>query len=368
MELAGVFLGRFQALAFLRDDMQKDRRILFAQVVEHVIQRDHVVPVHRADILETHLLKHCGVVDAAPHQLLAALQRLDHRHAHDGDILQHRFHLRFGVEILGVGAQFGQVVGHLPDIFGDRHLVVVQDHDQVVEHAEVVHPLVDHAAGERAVAHDDDDFARLFFELFRARDPDRRGQRRAAVPGYKGVAVAFGRVGEAGDAVFLAQRRKTGAPPRQQLMGIALVADVKQQFVLRQVQGAVQRNGELHHAQVGGKMPPGGGNASDQKTADLLTQARQVGFSQQFYIPRRLYPIQQRVFHCPAPRSRFNIHAIGIAKPSTIPRTAPVSTSIGVWPTISLSFLSRKNGSDTAPWSIHSLNMRFSSLACSPVS
>ena len=47
------------------------------------------------------------MIDAAADQLFALLQRFYNAAAHDRDAVKHRFHMRFGVEIFGVGAQLG---------------------------------------------------------------------------------------------------------------------------------------------------------------------------------------------------------------------------------------------------------------------
>ena len=104
----------------------------------------------------------------------------------------------------------------------------------------------------------------------------------------KGIAGAFLRVGEAGQAVFLAQLSKAVAAAGKQFVGIALVADVEQNFILRQIQGTVQSYGKLHHTQVGGQVPTCCGNALDQKLADLFTQGRQFTVLQPLYIAGRL--------------------------------------------------------------------------------
>ena len=259
------------------------------------------MPVHRAHILEAHLLEHGGMVDAAADDLLAALQHPHHARAHHRDAFQRGLHLGLGMEILGVGAQAGQVVGDLAHIFRDGHFVVVEDDDQVIEHPDVVHALVDHAAGERAVADDGHHLARLPLDLFGTGNADGNRQRGAAVAGNKRVAVAFGRVGKAGDAVFLAQLSKPGAAAGQQLVGIALVAHIEHNFILRQAQCPVQRDRQLHHAQVGGKMSAGGGNALDQEAADLVAQDGQFLRKQLFDITWPPDAAQQWIPHCGTP-------------------------------------------------------------------
>ena len=175
VELAGILLGGLQAPALFGDDVQENRRILLAaQVRQRVGQHAHIMAVDGPDILEAHLLKHRGLVDAAADQLLAALQDPDQRVTRHGDALECRLHVGLDVGVLRVGAQLSQIIRHLADIFGNRHLVVVQDDDQIVQLADIVHALVDHAAGKRTVANDDHDLARLVLELFGAGNADGR--------------------------------------------------------------------------------------------------------------------------------------------------------------------------------------------------
>ena len=70
-------------------------------------------------------------------------------------------------------------------------------------------------------------------------------------------AIALPRAGKAGNAVFTAQLGEALAPPGQQLVGVALMADVKQQLVLRKVQHAVQGHRQLHNAEVRRQMAAG---------------------------------------------------------------------------------------------------------------
>ena len=92
------------------------------------------------------------------------------------------------------------------------------------------------------------------------------------MPGHKGVVRAFLRVREAGQAAAAAQRIKPVVPAGQQFMRVALVPHVEQQRILRQVQLAVQRHRQLHHAQIGGQMPARAGDGIRQHLTDLGTK------------------------------------------------------------------------------------------------
>lgn len=104
-----------------------------------------------------------------------------------------------------------------------------------------------------------------FFQLFGACHTDGGGKRRAAVPRNKGITVTFLRGGKARKAVHLAQMGEALPAAGQQLVGIALVTDIEQNFILRQSQRTVQSHRKFHHAQVGRKVPAGRGNTFNQK-------------------------------------------------------------------------------------------------------
>ena len=88
-------------------------------------------------------------------------------------------------------------------------------------------------------------------------DVDREGTQvpQRGMAGAEIVIVAFGPPGETGKPAFLAQRANALAPAGQDLVGIALVAHVEHQTVLRRVEHPVDGHRQLHHAQIGCQMP-----------------------------------------------------------------------------------------------------------------
>ena len=71
---------------------------------------------------------------------------------------------------------------------------------------------------------------------------------------------------------------ETAASTGQQFMDIALMTDVKNQFVLRRVENAVQGNRELHHAQVRPEMTADLRKHVDQFVPNLLCELREPFF------------------------------------------------------------------------------------------
>ena len=66
---------------------------------------------------------------------------------------------------------------------------------------------------------------------------------------------AFIRAGKTGKPVFLADRTKPLPPSGEQLMRIALVADVPNNFICGRMKNFMECHGKFHHAQIGIQMP-----------------------------------------------------------------------------------------------------------------
>ena len=94
--------------------------------------------------------------------------------------------------------------------------------------------------------------------------------------GAKGVVLAFGPAGEAGEATALAQRADPVAPPGQYLMRIGLVTDVPNQFVIGGIEDVMQGNRQLDHAETGSKMAARNCNRVDGLGAQFVGNLLQV--------------------------------------------------------------------------------------------
>ena len=69
--------------------------------------------------------------------------------------------------------------------------------------------------------------------------------------GAERVILAFGSFEKPGNAVFLTERLHLLVAAGEQLVRIALVADVPDELIARRVERVVKRNGQLDHAQPG---------------------------------------------------------------------------------------------------------------------
>ena len=93
--------------------------------------------------------------------------------------------------------------------------------------------------------------------------------------GAERVVFAFGTLGEARQAAALPQRADAVAASRQDLVRVALVADVPDQAVPRRIEDMMQRNRQLDHAKTGAEMSAGLGHRVDEVMAQLVSDLSQ---------------------------------------------------------------------------------------------
>jgi hypothetical protein len=173
--------------------------------------------------------------------------------------------------------QPGEIVRQPADRRRDRHVVVVEDHDQPIARGlRVVHRLVGHAGRHRAVADYRDCLARRSGKLVGGGKAERGRNGRGAVGGAERIILALAPLGEAGQASAHAQRADTVTPPGDDLVRIALMADVPDQPVIGRVEDVVERNGELDHAKPCAKVPARDRNGRDRLGPQLVRQLTQL--------------------------------------------------------------------------------------------
>jgi len=82
------------------------------------------------------------------------------------------------------------------------------------------------------------------------------------------VVLGLGPVRIAGEAATLAKPVEGRQPPGQHLVNVGLVPGVEHQGIARRVEGAVEGDRQLHHAEVG-PGGPGSGDRGHQELPDL---------------------------------------------------------------------------------------------------
>ena len=273
VELAGIVFGRFVALALLRDDVQQTRTGLLLQVGEDFQQGRQVVAVDGAVVGEAQFLEQGAGHDHALDVLLGAPRQFPGA----GNGTQHLLAAGAHLLVEAAGPDARQVLGQGADIGRDRHLVVVEDHQQVhiLEAAGMVHGLEGHAGGHAAVA---DDGHRMAVDALGAsgqRHAQGRADGSAGVTNAETVVFGFGGLGKARKTLPLTQRRHGVAPTGEHLVWVALVADIPHQTVVGRIEQVVQGDGQFHRAQARGQMSAGPGYGLDHGLAQFLGQLRE---------------------------------------------------------------------------------------------
>jgi hypothetical protein len=242
-----IVLGELVALPLAGDHVKELRALQLLDVLQRRDQRIEVVAVDRTDVVEAELLEQRRGRHHALHVLLGAPRELPHpRHA-----LEQVLARAAGGRIDAAREQAREIVGERAHRRRDRHLVVVEDHEEIdIHRAGVVHGLVGHARRHRAVADHGDAAALLVLQLGRDRHAEGGGNRSRRVRGAEGVVLRFGAARKPRDAVEHAQPRHRLAPPGEDLVRVGLVADVPDDAVFRGLEDVVQRDGELHRAEV----------------------------------------------------------------------------------------------------------------------
>ncbi len=296
VEAVGLVLeGGLVAAALLGEAVHDDRPAEPLGPGERGLQRLEVVAVDRADVLQAEVLEHALRGDEVLQTLLGAVQGVVQGLADDRRALQDL--LGAGEEPLVAvgGAQGRQVVGEAADGRRVGPLVVVDDDDEraVLGVGDVVQRLPGHAAGQRPVADDGHDVAVALHQLVGLGDAVGPAEDGRGVRVLDDVVLGLGLRGVAGQAALHLQFGEV-LTAGEQLVHVGLVAGVPEDLVLGRVENPVQRDGELHHAEVGTEVTAGLGDRFDKEGPDLLRQLVQLLRAEPVQIARSPDTGQQR--------------------------------------------------------------------------
>ena len=104
--------------------------------------------------------------------------------------------------------------------------------------------------------------------------------------GIKAIIGTFLPLGKTADSPQLSKPVEVIHSSGKNLMGIALVSHIPYQLILGQIQAMKKSDGQLHHPQIGGQMPPMHGGFFQNKASQLLGQGLLFGKGQPLYILR----------------------------------------------------------------------------------
>ena len=217
--------------------------------------------------------------------------------ADHGDAGQQGLHPLVPVVVRRGHSRAVKIIGKSADPRADRHLVVVEDDQQLgLQTAGIVECLEDDARGQRAVADDGHGMSmRPAHDLVADLQPQSRGQGAAGVPGHEQVVGALGRVGVAHQAAPGPDRVQFGGTAGDQLVRIDLVARVPHQAVLREIEGQVQGQAELDDTEIAGEVSRPATDHAEQLGSHLGGELIELFLRQLLEIGRRPDPCQQRV-------------------------------------------------------------------------
>ena len=238
----GVALGRLKALALGGGDVQHDGMIDIAQFLQRVDEGQHVVAGVQITVVESHRAENVALTGAV------------------------------------AGAQLGQIAIQAAMVLGDGLVVIVDDDDQVaIEFGGIVKALKRQAARKRAVANDGDDVVRIARQVTSVRQAAAQAHRRGGMAHGEQVVLGLVGIGKARSLTITLRIDIGVRAPRQRLVGVGLVRNVKDNLVDGGVKHAMKRNRKLNDAQVGGNVPADGGGAFEDGVANLVAELRELG-------------------------------------------------------------------------------------------
>ena len=207
------------------------------------------MPVDRPDIVEAEFFKQRSAGHHAARIFLRACRLV----VHEARQMPRKLLADLAQRQIGAARNQAREIGrHRPDRRSDRHLVVVQDHDQArIHRAGIVHGLIGHAGGHRAVADHRNDIVLQTGKIARHRHSQAGGNRSRRMRRAETVVLTLGTFGETRKTATLPQGANAVAPPGEDLVRIGLMSDVPDQPVLRGVENGMERHRQFDHAEAG---------------------------------------------------------------------------------------------------------------------
>ena len=250
--------------------MDQHRVLVRLSHCQSIRQCSQVVTVNGSVVTKAHILKHGGLIDPLTNGRIHIGKKTTKLAAHFGNAGQKMLYFAFKGKIGPGGANTGQVFCQSTYVFADRHIVIVENNDQIIIlRAGVVQRLIGQTAGHSAVADHSNHLALFAPQRFCLSQTNGLGNSRRTVAGGKNIVLALVRSGKTADAALGAQGNKIILASGEDLVGIALVTHIKDNGIGRAVKHPVQRHGQLHHAQIGGQVPAVMGHSLHQQIADL---------------------------------------------------------------------------------------------------
>jgi hypothetical protein len=294
-----ALLGRLEALALDRLDVDDDGPTGFERLAQRLAQLGDVVAVDRAHVGEVELLEEePGREVGLDRRLHLGPEPVDPAAEAQRQVSQSLLRRRTRLVEALVQAHALEVARDRPDVRRDRHAVVVDDdHHRGLQPAGVMERLVGDAAGEGPVSDHGDDPAVLPDSLaHRLLQADRVADRGRGVPRTHDVVLGLEDRAERRQALVLADRVEPVAPAREHLVRVGLVPDVPEDLVRRGVEQAVQRDGQLAGAEVGAEVAADLTDRVDDQLAHLLRHVLELLVGELVEVGGRVDRIESSLF------------------------------------------------------------------------
>lgn len=186
-------------------------------------------------------------------------------------------------------AQLGQAGIHAAVVLGNRHLIVVEQDDEIgAQFGRIVEPLESLAAAERAVAQHGNDVLGAAQQVAPLGQAAGKADGRRRVAYHKVVVLALGRLRIARHGVEGGGVGEGVAAAGEHLVDVALVRHVEDDAVGGRIEDVVQGHGGLDHSEVGAAVAAAGAQPGHEGLARLGTQPLELRQAQTFEVGGRI--------------------------------------------------------------------------------
>ena len=266
----GVFAGLL--------DVEHHGTTLVLDVAQPAAQAGQIMPVHRADVAEAQLLEQHSACEERLEPVADLVERLVGHAADKGHLAQQLAHVPLGVLIELGQAGAVERPGQAADTRTDRHLVVVEDDQQILAEAPGVVERFEDDAGRQSAVADDRDAVMIAVpeQLVAHFQPERAGDATAGMAGHEQVVGTFMRVRIAHQAAAGADGAEHRIATGDKLVGINLVAGVPDEAVAAEIESQVQGQAKLDDAQVAGEVSRPDTEHADQLVAHFLSELHEL--------------------------------------------------------------------------------------------
>ena len=133
----------------------------------------------------------------------------------------------------------------------------------------------------------------------------------------------FTALGKTAQPVLLAQGPDAVTAFGQDLVGIALVAHIPDDFVFRRVKHRMQRHGQFHHTKARTQMPASDRHRRNRLGAQFARQRVQLRIGEPFEVRRARYLVQKR-----------GVWSVGHGRPQLLRATTKCAVSRRISPSL----------------------------------